>query len=616
MISLEVILRSWVVRLASVISNNLEMSSSTLSLTNMSQFCYVSWTLEIILIIDNSYIRGSTTSKYLYELSTRWKIGMEIRTKLFASFLAMGILLGTAGYLFYNQISEVNQSTAEVQKQASTIIALGSIESDFEHLNGSVLAYVLHASEASTEEELQLAQDHFDEVQQTKTDLFASYEQYKTLETDSAAVDTIGENLEHVVMIGDEMVAAAAPSTAGEATTSDHMAAGADTGVLPLHRLVLEFDEQSMIFRDELNQHISANFAEMQAKQANVLVDIQNTLNFTMLLTASAIAVVVVIGSLVAFSISKRVIRLKKQANIIAQGSLEEEIHISGSDEITDLASNFEHMRKNLVKAQEELKHRNEQLQDLNAVLENANNELKQLDRMKDEFIGVASHELRSPIHPILGYASMAREGMMGSKEALDVIYKQAVRLRQLATDVLDVSRIESGSLPYTMRKIDIQQVLANCVEAIKPNVSSAVTLATDFEKQQVEMVGDSERLTQVFTNLLGNALKFTKKGKISVETSIARPDSLVITISDTGGGIPKEILPKLFNKFVTKKVGDDVAHGTGLGLFISKSIVEAHGGRISAYNNETGGASFKIELPLNKDEEDVRQPPIAVRAE
>jgi len=583
---------------------------------------------DIISIFDNSYIRESTTSKYLYGLSTRGKIGMEIRTKLFLSFLAMGILLGTAGYLFYNQISEVNQSTAEVQKQASTIITLGSIESDFEHLNGSVLAYVLHASEASTEEELQLAQDHFDEVQQTKMDLFASYEQYKTLETDSAAVDTIGENLEHVVMIGDEMVVAAAPPTAGEATTSDHMAtadqmteadhmaAGADAGVLPLHRLVLEFDEQSMMFRDELNQHINANFAEMQVKQANVLVDIQNTLNFTMFLTASAIAVVVVIGSLVAFSISKRVIRLKKQANIIAQGSLEEEIHISGSDEITDLASNFEHMRKNLVKAQEELKHRNEQLQDLNAVLENANNELKQLDRMKDEFIGVASHELRSPIHPILGYASMAREGMMGSKEALDVIYKQAVRLRQLATDVLDVSRIESGSLPYTMRKIDIQQVLANCVEAIKPNVSSAVSLATDFGKQQVEMVGDSERLTQVFTNLLGNALKFTKKGKISVEASIARPDTLVITISDTGGGIPKEILPKLFNKFVTKKVGDDVAHGTGLGLFISKSIVEAHGGRISAYNNETGGASFKIELPLNKDGEDVRPAPIAVRAE
>jgi signal transduction histidine kinase len=208
----------------------------------------------------------------------------------------------------------------------------------------------------------------------------------------------------------------------------------------------------------------------------------------------------------------------------------------------------------------------------------------------------------------------MAKEGMISEKEALDVIYKQAKRLKQLASDILDVSRIESGSLPYSMKEINLYEILSTCVEAITPSVSSEVRVVTDFEEQGVEITGDSERLSQVFTNLLGNALKFTKKGKISVETHLVSPDRVAVMISDTGGGIPKEIMPRLFNKFVTRKVGDDEVHGTGLGLFISKSIVEAHGGKISAYNNETGGATFKVELPLKTEEQVEKHPPIALK--
>jgi signal transduction histidine kinase len=236
-------------------------------------------------------------------------------------------------------------------------------------------------------------------------------------------------------------------------------------------------------------------------------------------------------------------------------------------------------------------------------VLERANAELKKLDKLKDEFISVASHELRSPIHPILGYASMARDGMIPSKEALDVIYAQAIRLKQLANDILDVSRIESGTLPYTMKKIGIHAVLLGCVEATRPSVNAgkvSLTTVVSPENEDLEIVGDRERLTQVFMNILGNAVKFTKKGRIIVETRLAAAgNKMEILFSDTGGGIPEEVLPKLFNKFVTKKVGEDVAHGTGLGLFICKAIVEAHGGKISAYNNGDGGATFRIELPL-----------------
>jgi signal transduction histidine kinase len=262
-------------------------------------------------------------------------------------------------------------------------------------------------------------------------------------------------------------------------------------------------------------------------------------------------------------------------------------------------------MRKSLVQAQEELRGRNAQLSELNIVLEKANVELKKLDRLKDEFISIASHELRSPIHPILGYASMARDGLVADKEALDIIYREAKRLQKLANDILDVSRIESGTLPYVMKNMGIHQTLQSCVEGIRPSVEAAgLSITTDFDKRhpEIELSGDGDRLTQVFMNLLGNSLKFTKKGGLTVGTRMNDVSGYFeITISDTGGGIPAEILPRLFGKFVTKKVGENEAHGTGLGLFISRSIVEAHGGRISAYNGERG-ATFKIELPAGKD--------------
>ncbi|MEM2140068.1 MAG: HAMP domain-containing sensor histidine kinase [Nitrososphaera sp.] len=576
---------------------------------------------------------------------------MEIRLQLLLSIIATGVLLAISGFLLSRQISEVGQSFDEVQNQATpSIIALGNLKADFNHLVATILAYAVHASD-----------EHREDVHLAREQLLLSYEEYAAVEGDPAAAETIGNEIDALLVIGDDMMAAAeaaagigpahadedhmaadgtmadhdaaamagethADNMAGSAASPDSAAAGnagaaGDTGefsegVLMLHEVLQEFDLQAANVNTEIEARIEDNFADMQAKQNVVLADIGTGANLNLLLTVAVLGVTAGIGGVVALSISRRVIQLKKTAGEIAEGNLGKHIATQGADEIAALAASFEQMRKSLVEVQEELKSRNIDLNELNIALENANEELKQLDKLKDEFISVASHELRSPIHPILGYASMARDGMISEKEALDVIYKQAVRLRQLANDILDVSRIESGTLPYSMKELSIHEVLANCVEAIKPSVGAEVSVVTDFDSHDIEMIGDKERLTQVFTNLLGNALKFTKKGRIAVETRLAGPDSIVVKISDTGGGIPKEILPRLFNKFVTKKVGEDEAHGTGLGLFISRSIVEAHGGKISAYNNDTGGATFRIELPLRAGGQGKKQTPIAVSAE
>lgn len=573
---------------------------------------------------------------------TEHRAGMEIRTRLFLSIIAVGILLGTSGYLVYDQISKVGRSFDQVQKEATpTIIALGNIKSDFNHLVAAILAYSIHTSE-----------DHKEQVEQAKDRLLLSYDQYAAIEDDEEAAEALGDEIFELIVIGDGMVdiaeggveegglvghthdeeGAAVPSGGGgeehmhdEAAADeaamhelgsgaaaeeghDHGAAGAlaagdSADVSHLHEALQEFDDQSAIVRAELDSMIEANFMDMQSKQEAVFTDISAGTNLTIIITVAALGVVGGVGSFVAHSLARRVTQLTKTANAIAQGRLDEKIAASGSDEIAALACNFEHMRKSLVDAQKLLKSRNEQLEELNAVLGRANEQLKKLDKLKDEFISVASHELRSPIHPILGYASAARDGMIPSNEALSVIYDQALRLRQLANDILDVSRIESGTLPYAMARMNVHETLLACVQAVRPTVNAdSVSLVANIDAggEDVEIVGDAERLRQVFMNILGNAIKFTKKGSITVDTRLDRArNTIAITFSDTGGGIPADIMPGLFNKFVTQKVGEDMSHGTGLGLFISRAIVGAHGGTITAYNNNAGGATFRVELPV-----------------
>ncbi|MGI0016444.1 MAG: sensor histidine kinase, partial [Nitrososphaera sp.] len=146
---------------------------------------------------------------------------------------------------------------------------------------------------------------------------------------------------------------------------------------------------------------------------------------------------------------------------------------------------------------------------------------------------------------------------------------------------------------------VKVNEIVNEVINNEKVNLRGTTTLDASLDKD-IEIEADKDRITQVLTNVLGNAVKFTKDGKIKVETHILPGKNKVeIKVSDTAGGIPKEILPKLFGKFVTKNVGNEVQHGTGLGLFISKAIVTAHKGRIGVDNNNEGGATFTITLPI-----------------
>jgi signal transduction histidine kinase len=225
--------------------------------------------------------------------------------------------------------------------------------------------------------------------------------------------------------------------------------------------------------------------------------------------------------------------------------------------------------------------------------LDESNEKLKLQDKMQREFINIAAHELRTPIQPILGLSEVLKSKIknMEQGELLDVISRNAKRLQRLTEDVLDVTRIESHSLQLKTEQFDINDTIENVVRDYE-------RYSISFEKKENSILlhGDKGRITQVICNLIDNALKFAKLGKISIVSE--RIDGKVkVSVKDDGSGIDPEVLPRLFSKFVTKS-----SQGTGLGLYISKNIIEAHGGKMWAWNNDESekGATFVFSLPLN----------------
>jgi signal transduction histidine kinase len=237
---------------------------------------------------------------------------------------------------------------------------------------------------------------------------------------------------------------------------------------------------------------------------------------------------------------------------------------------------------------------------------------LKESDKMKDEFINVAAHELRTPIQPILSLTEVLRSKIKEpqQQELVDVTIRNAKRLQRLTEDILDVTKIESGSLNLKKEFFNLNDVITNSIDDIIANIAKKSQQQGDFIKllyqpSDIFIEADKARTTQVISNILNNAIKFTEakvneggegeeRGIININAE--KHDSrAIVSIKDTGTGIDPEIFHQLFTKFATKS-----DKGTGLGLFICKSIVEAHGGKIWAENNNDGkGATFSFSLPL-----------------
>ena len=255
---------------------------------------------------------------------------------------------------------------------------------------------------------------------------------------------------------------------------------------------------------------------------------------------------------------------------------------------------------KNLDRLVEDLNQSNQQLLQTIEELRAENTKLQL-------FINIAAHELRTPIMPIVGYSEILQEDIGDRKEIRGIIYN-AKRLDQLAGNILEGAKIENQTLQLDYGRFNLKDILTDIIDDYNNllTIKESKDVKLRYEPKDILIVADKVRVGRVISNLLNNAIKFTSKGEITISVIELKQNNndddddddgngeIQVNIKDTGTGLSPAILPKLFSKFVSTDSG-----GTGLGLFVSRNIVEAHGGKIQAQNNDDGiGAMFSFTIP------------------
>ncbi|HEX6373796.1 MAG TPA: HAMP domain-containing sensor histidine kinase [Longimicrobium sp.] len=317
---------------------------------------------------------------------------------------------------------------------------------------------------------------------------------------------------------------------------------------------------------------------EADVRRAEVVA--RRAVTTTLAALAIALAATLVIGGLLTRTLLRPIGELRRGMATVAEGDFDPDVHISHErpDELGDLARSFDTMTE----------------------------QLRELDRLKAEFVSVASHEIKTPLSVIRGYVTLLADGIYGDvteqqKKTLEAVNAQTDRLARLVHRLLDVSRFEAGGARLELREIDLQSFFDDLtsdfrVLAVQNGIDFPVRLADDLPPR---ILGDEDRLSEVLGNLLSNAFKFTSSGG-TIRVEAARHDGgIQVEVEDTGVGIAQEKLPRIFEKFY--QVENDVqprSVGSGLGLAIAREIVEAHGGTIGAESQEGKGTRFRVFLP------------------
>jgi signal transduction histidine kinase/CheY-like chemotaxis protein len=385
-----------------------------------------------------------------------------------------------------------------------------------------------------------------------------------------------------------------------------------------------EYDTQDKVIKDMIEQRTLS-----LVDSSNVLVTklgeyVRNSSEHSLFLQTVFAVLNIVVTAAFVFYIIRNLLRpifdLTSATSEVSRGNLDVVVKSKGhNDELSVLTKSFNSMItsiKNYIKKQNELKKE----------LEKANEELKYRDQLKDEFINIAAHELKTPIQPIVGLCEILRDretDIEKDEEILDIIIRNSKRLKKLAEDILNVAKIESGSFILKKEKFDLKKMITDILREYEQKILESkknIKLSYEFHhndnnNDEIIIEADRNRLSQVIYNLLNNAINFTNEGSIIVIVDERKNggnnnndnNEILVSIKDTGTGIDPEILPKLFTKFATKSM----TGGTGLGLFISKKIIEMHGGKIWATNNnssvdddgrETNGSTFTFSLPINNN--------------
>jgi signal transduction histidine kinase len=280
---------------------------------------------------------------------------------------------------------------------------------------------------------------------------------------------------------------------------------------------------------------------------------------------------------------------LQHGARRVARGDHAFRLEVPSEKELAALARDFNAMAEQVAARELEL--------------EEKNGALARASTLKTMLLANVSHELRTPLTAVIGFADLLRDGIKGpvneaQRELLDKLRTNARGLQALIDDLLDVSRIEAGQLELNLESVPVAEVLEAACSAVEPQLSPAVAFRVEVPEEPLVVRGDYRRLVQVFVNLLGNAVKFTPTGEIRVSATAAA-DRATVTVSDTGIGIEPAALPHVFEPFRQGDGGINRRYGgAGLGLAITRRIVELHGGTIEVESRPGQGTRFTVRLP------------------
>jgi signal transduction histidine kinase len=358
--------------------------------------------------------------------------------------------------------------------------------------------------------------------------------------------------------------------------------------------------------QERLDEEISMRVGQLVEAQQNRMTRLRNSvaaanrrsLVLTTAFAVTAVALALLCGFVISWSFILPVRDAQGFLDQVAAGNFGGRISVPNRDEFGVLGDRMNHMSEELQRFDKEQRH-------AAAELVRLNDQLAQASKAKSEFLANMSHELRTPMNAILGFTEMLLDGLYGDvpdllKEPLADIQVNGRHLLRLINDVLDLSKIEAGRMELALGEYSVREVVDIVHVSLRSLAAEkGLEFATSIPDDLPVAYGDNRRLTQCLMNLAGNAIKFTKEGRVEIGVGLAG-DELIYRVTDTGMGIPKDELENVFAEFrqidatVTREFG-----GTGLGLSITKRFVEMHGGRIWAESEIGKGCTFFFAIPI-----------------
>jgi len=331
----------------------------------------------------------------------------------------------------------------------------------------------------------------------------------------------------------------------------------------------------------------------------------------TALLLAAFLAVGVGLSVLLARRLVRPVKQIRTAAARIGAGAYDERIELRRRDELGGLAEELNGMAASLQASVQSLERkveeRTQELQRALAELSRKGRQLEVASKHKSEFLANMSHELRTPLNAIIGFSQVLRQGLFGpvnakQDEYLDDILSSGHHLLSLINDVLDLSKVEAGQVELEVATFSLREALERGVVMVRePATKHGVRLSLELAPGVDLVEGDERRLRQVIFNLLSNAVKFTPEGGEVVVATASRDHEVLISVNDTGPGVPLEDHERIFEEFQQTDVGVRQREGTGLGLALSKRLVELHGGHIWVESEPGHGSRFVFTLPAKE---------------